>query len=127
MLPIPRLGLSLSFRSNLSRPTTEFEQDIREDMAVSVHTAITTGSDILASAAAQTSGGIKATTREVQVLQIGQDHADPKSRPKSKYRHIAAAHKTSQPSCLSHEGEVSPSFIGFRNLMVLVISMQDLN
>lgn len=38
-----------------------------------------------------------------------------------KYRHVAAIHSTTQPSCLSHESTASPSFLGFRNLMVIVL------
>ncbi|KAL1908360.1 hypothetical protein Sste5344_005888 [Sporothrix stenoceras] len=38
-----------------------------------------------------------------------------------KYRHVAAIHSKTQPSCLSHESTVSPSFLGFRNLMVIVL------
>ncbi|KAJ9608306.1 hypothetical protein H2200_007294 [Cladophialophora chaetospira] len=52
----------------------------------------------------------------------------PQSKPKvrSKYRHIAAQHSTAQPSCLSHETKESPSFIGFRNLMVLTLTVMNL-
>lgn len=38
-----------------------------------------------------------------------------------KYRHVAAIHSVTQPSCLSHDSKVSPSFLGFRNLMVIVL------
>jgi len=41
-----------------------------------------------------------------------------------KYRHIAAIHSESQPSCLSHDSVVSPSFLGFRNLGVIVLGMR---
>lgn len=43
-----------------------------------------------------------------------------------KYRHIAAVHSIPRTSCLSHESEASPSFLGFRNLMVIVLGGQDL-
>lgn len=43
-------------------------------------------------------------------------------RFRSKYRHVEALHKTSRPSVLSHDSEQAPSFLGFRNLMVLTIS-----
>ena len=51
-----------------------------------------------------------------------------RSKPKirSKYRHVAALHSKAQPSCLSHEIKVSPSFVGFRNLMVLTIIVMNL-
>jgi diacylglycerol O-acyltransferase-1 len=38
-----------------------------------------------------------------------------------KYRHVAAVHSQSRPSCLSHDSDAAPSFIGFRNLMVIVL------
>lgn len=45
----------------------------------------------------------------------------PKPYRSSKYRHVAAYHTKSRDSCLSRETDESPSFIGFRNLMVLVL------
>jgi diacylglycerol O-acyltransferase 1 len=38
-----------------------------------------------------------------------------------KYRHVAAIHSKSQPSTLSHDAASAPSFLGFRNLMVIVL------
>lgn len=43
------------------------------------------------------------------------------SPPSSKYRHVEAVHSTPRNSYLSHDSNVSPSFLGFRNLMVLVL------
>lgn len=43
-------------------------------------------------------------------------------RTPGKYRHVAAVHWKPKTSCLSHDSEASPSFLGFRNLMVLVLS-----
>lgn len=40
----------------------------------------------------------------------------------AKYRHVAAVHSAQRASCLSHDSEASPSFLGFRNLMVIVLS-----
>lgn len=40
---------------------------------------------------------------------------------KGKYRHIHAYHSQIQHSCLSRDSGVTPSFIGFRNLMVIVL------
>lgn len=40
----------------------------------------------------------------------------------SKYRHIAAVHSRVRTSCLSRDTEQTPSFLGFRNLMVIVLS-----
>jgi diacylglycerol O-acyltransferase 1 len=49
-----------------------------------------------------------------------------KSKVRSKYRHVAALHATARPSCLSHESPETPSFLGFRNLMVLTIIVMNL-
>lgn len=46
----------------------------------------------------------------------------PKGKTRSKYRHIAAYHSVSRTSCLSRDTTWNPSFIGFRNLMVIVLS-----
>jgi diacylglycerol O-acyltransferase-1 len=40
----------------------------------------------------------------------------------SKYRHVFATHSESRITCLSHESTETTSFVGFRNLMVLVLS-----
>lgn len=45
-------------------------------------------------------------------------------KPGQKYRHVAAVHKQTRPSCLSHDSDAAPSFIGFRNLMVIVLGMR---
>lgn len=38
-----------------------------------------------------------------------------------KYRHVAAVHSQTRPSTLSHDSTAAPSFLGFRNLMVIVL------
>lgn len=40
----------------------------------------------------------------------------------SKYRHVFATHSDARTTCLSHEAEHTPSFVGFKNLMILVLS-----
>lgn len=45
------------------------------------------------------------------------------SKTALKYRHVAAVHSKPRHSCLSHDSEHSPGFLGFRNLMVIVLSM----
>ncbi|KAK4241731.1 diacylglycerol O-acyltransferase 1 [Achaetomium macrosporum] len=40
---------------------------------------------------------------------------------RQKYRHVEAVHSASRPSCLSHDTTETPSFLGFRNLMVIVL------
>ncbi|KAF2836698.1 diacylglycerol acyltransferase DGAT2 [Patellaria atrata CBS 101060] len=43
-----------------------------------------------------------------------------------KYRHVFAVHAKSRPSMLSKDAEKTPSFLGFRNLMVLVLVVSNL-
>ncbi|KAI1337910.1 diacylglycerol O-acyltransferase [Xylariaceae sp. FL0016] len=43
-----------------------------------------------------------------------------------RYRHVAAVHSKACPSTLSHDTKESPSFIGFRNLMVIVLVVGNL-
>lgn len=45
----------------------------------------------------------------------------PARRTPSKYRHVVAVHSVTRPSCLSHDSNATPSFLGFRNLMVIVL------
>ena len=53
---------------------------------------------------------------------------EPKANGKSertrdtKYRHVFATHSVTRTSCLSHDTDKNPSFVGFRNLMILVLS-----
>ncbi|KAL2172806.1 hypothetical protein VTG60DRAFT_2625 [Thermothelomyces hinnuleus] len=49
------------------------------------------------------------------------DTSNPRRPIRSKYRHVYAVHSKSKPSCLSHDATETPSFIGFRNLMVIVL------
>lgn len=39
-----------------------------------------------------------------------------------KYRHTVAVHSITRPSTLSHDAAETPSFIGFRNLGLIVLS-----
>ncbi|OJJ50515.1 hypothetical protein ASPZODRAFT_11380 [Penicilliopsis zonata CBS 506.65] len=50
------------------------------------------------------------------------------SRPmrRSKYRHVAAYHAQVRHSSLSRDSEATPSFLGFRNLMVIVLVVMNL-
>ncbi|KAF1936796.1 hypothetical protein EJ02DRAFT_386765 [Clathrospora elynae] len=44
----------------------------------------------------------------------------------TKYRHVFATHSSTRTSCLSQDTESSPSFVGFRNLMILVLIISNL-
>ncbi|KAL8893331.1 MAG: hypothetical protein Q9192_005371 [Flavoplaca navasiana] len=54
------------------------------------------------------------------------EHAPPKGKSPTKYRHVAAVHPRQRTSWLSHDSEQSPSFLGFRNLMVIVLVVMNL-
>ncbi|KAL2355878.1 diacylglycerol acyltransferase DGAT2 [Cryomyces antarcticus] len=43
-----------------------------------------------------------------------------------KFRHTFAIHSTRKASCLSHDSEAAPSFLGFKNLMVLMLIVSNL-
>lgn len=45
---------------------------------------------------------------------------------RSKYKHVEAPHRVVRPSVLSHDSTEVPSFLGFRNLMVLTIIVMNL-
>lgn len=67
---------------------------------------------------ADTNGSVKAPAASV-------NGSEDKLKPvkfRSKYKHVEAAHKIARPSVLSHDSTEVPSFLGFRNLMVLTIS-----
>lgn len=49
------------------------------------------------------------------------EYAPPKGKSPAKYRHVAAVHPIQRTSWLSHDSKQSPSFLGFRNLMVIVL------
>ncbi|KAK2871898.1 hypothetical protein FQN49_002722, partial [Arthroderma sp. PD_2] len=64
---------------------------------------------------------------QIQTLQKQQQQAATRPKPlRSKYRHVAAYHSEVKPSCLSHDTKQSPSFLGFRNLMVIVLIVMNL-
>ncbi|KAI1170721.1 diacylglycerol O-acyltransferase [Nemania sp. FL0916] len=67
------------------------------------------------------------TTSVTTTTNKSSNHSD--SRKKHflpKYRHVTAVHSTARPSTLSHDTEASPSFVGFRNLMVIVLVVGNL-
>jgi diacylglycerol O-acyltransferase-1 len=81
--------------------------------ALAHETTTTTPSDTLANGSAN---GIVNGTADgsVDVLAL-------RKAFRNKYRHVEAVHSESKPSCLSHDTTETPSFIGFRNLMVIVL------
>ena len=87
-------------------------------MANSTHVATTTGRDNLTITPIK-----RVNSPELQVVNgVALTDADKLRRyAKKKYRHVAAVHTDSKTSCLSHESKATPSFVGFRNLMVLTL------
>lgn len=89
-------------------------------MAYTVHSLITETRDM-------TDKGLHDVRAPVQVPATSTEtHPPSKPKVRSKYRHVAALHSKTQPSCLSHESKEAPSFIGFRNLMILTIIVMNL-
>lgn len=93
-------------------------------MATTIDTATVTGADVATEAPP-----IKRSGRSHVSLNLNtngfstlQPLAPIRTRMKKKYRHVAAVHSTPRASCLSHDSEIAPSFLGFRNLMVIVLS-----
>ena len=94
-------------------------------MADSAHAAVTTAVDVLGINASNTNGSLRAVPKQPAPRPSNQFRQEPQ-KLKKKYRHVAALHSKSQSSCLSHEANVSPSFLGFCNLMVLVLIVMNL-
>ncbi|KIX96353.1 uncharacterized protein Z520_08131 [Fonsecaea multimorphosa CBS 102226] len=88
-------------------------------MAYNVHTLISETQDIAAK-------GLHDVKPPVEVPNPSVDKPQTQPKIRSKYRHVAALHSKVRPSCLSHEAKETPSFIGFRNLMVLTIIVMNL-
>lgn len=86
-------------------------------MATSVDTAVTS------SVAPKSKAVQRATTSTVS--NDGSMHTSVASRIKEqkKYRHVAAVHHKARTSCLSHDSEATPSFVGARNLMAMVLGI----
>lgn len=111
-------------------------------MAVGIDATIVSGRDIQTSG--QTNGGTKRAANGTSNGNVIGNHADGdvaqtttetvkatsdasrKVRIRRKYRHVAAVHSEPKTSCLSHDSTVSPSFVGFRNLMVIVLVVGNL-
>lgn len=89
-------------------------------MSTNVHTIVTEVQDVVS----QDLGQVHPPTSNPSVP--SSSSPKPKSKVRSKYRHVAALHSKAQPSVLSHETPETPSFIGFRNLMVLTIIVMNL-
>lgn len=94
-------------------------------MANTTHAAVTTAIEILGVATSDTNGSLRAVPKQHAPSPSSHFQQEP-HKLKKKYRHVAALHSKCQPSCLSRDANVSPSFLGFRNLTVLVLIVMNL-
>lgn len=81
---------------------------------------------------ATANGNVNGNYADGDVVQTTKEEVNtPPEAPKKlrihhKYRHVAAIHSRPKTSCLSRDSEISPSFVGFRNLMVIVLVVGNL-
>ncbi|KAK3065328.1 hypothetical protein LTS18_001079 [Coniosporium uncinatum] len=85
-------------------------------MATLIDTAVHTSNKLPNGSAPQANG-----TADAQG-----DRKATKSASRSKYKHVFAVHSKLQPSCLTRGVEPVPNFVGFRNLMVLMLFVSNL-
>ncbi|KAN0095372.1 MBOAT, membrane-bound O-acyltransferase family domain containing protein [Hyaloscypha variabilis] len=95
-------------------------------MATKLDTATVTGADLQNDAPIKRSGSSHVSLKTLNGFKAPQPLAPIRTHMKKKYRHVAAVHSKPRTSCLSHDSEVSPSFLGFRNLMVIVLVVGNL-
>lgn len=77
--------------------------------------------NIRGAASSSSSEVMNGFSRTKTSLPTGEASGVSKSKRRSKYRHVAAYHSKLQHSSLSRESNVPASFLGFRNLMVIVL------
>ncbi|KAE8359787.1 putative diacylglycerol O-acyltransferase [Aspergillus caelatus] len=82
--------------------------------------------NIRGAALSSSSEVMNGSSRTRTSLPTGEASGVPKSKRRSKYRHVAAYHSKLQHSSLSRESNVPTSFLGFRNLMVIVLVAMNL-
>ncbi|OGM44942.1 diacylglycerol O-acyltransferase (DgaT) [Aspergillus bombycis] len=82
--------------------------------------------NIRGAASSSSSKVINGSSHTKTSLPTGEASEVPKGKRRSKYRHVAAYHSKSQHSSLSRESNVPTSFLGFRNLMVIVLVAMNL-
>ena len=95
-------------------------------MATKTDTAVVSGIDVPTLNSTTTNGRQKmsqSTSGSGNIL-VEKERRRPSLK---KYKHVAVIHSKPRTSVLSHDSEVAPSFLGFRNLMVLVLSTFDLS
>lgn len=84
-------------------------------MTTIIGTAISTSNDVPSLDPSDVNGSVP-TNHNTQL------NGQPTRNWEKRYRHIAAVHSRPRTSCLSHDSDAAPSFLGFRDLMVIVLS-----
>ncbi|KAL1861065.1 hypothetical protein Plec18170_001580 [Paecilomyces lecythidis] len=92
-------------------------------MATVVNSAVTSGHDVRLPDPKSIQQGTQNGSSDAAAGKAPDTRAQ---KARSKYRHIAAYHSQIRHSCLSRESDVTPSFVGFRNLMVIVLIVMNL-
>lgn len=93
-------------------------------MASTVETAVSTSTDIpITRPDKQYTAASEPQPDPQAQAPASNGHARSGVRSVGKYRHVVAVHHQARPSCLSQDAEKPTSFVGFRNLMILVLSM----
>ena len=112
-------------RTRSVQPNAELQ--LAMTMASAIQTATTTGRDGSVSQGPKAPNGISDTvmngSRPAEIPKETLQKWKSAKKPANKYRHVTAFHSKAQVSCLSNDYEAATSFVGFRNLMVLVLSM----
>ncbi|KAI9880211.1 MAG: hypothetical protein M1830_004797 [Pleopsidium flavum] len=88
-------------------------------MTTTIGTVISTSTDVPSLEPSDVNGS-------VPFNQNTQVNGQPSRNVEKRYRHIAAVHSRPRTSCLSHDSDAAPSFLGFRNLMVIVLIVMNL-
>ena len=70
----------------------------------------------------EASGGTNGSTVSAKPDAVAVNGPRVANNPPTKYRHVAAVHSSSRISLLSSGHENPTNFVGFRNLMVIVLS-----
>jgi diacylglycerol O-acyltransferase-1 len=97
-------------------------------MATITHTAKVTGADVPADGPAPLRRSGTSHVNHTNGFSTPQPLSQIRTPyAKRKYRHVAAVHREAHPSCLSHDSNASPSFLGFRNLMIIVLGKRRRN
>ena len=91
-------------------------------VAMTRNTATTTSLEKSSDNVKVTRRGASPPSSAPEALRESTTKGDKKPSFRTKYRHVAAVHSKTRPSCLSHDAVLAPSFLGFRNLMVIVLS-----